>query len=75
MTEQLTQFQEVTAVFNPKRTDDLLPDARKMVGKRARWYAAWIIEDGDYAGHWAMLDCKHRLGWVPFCDLSDVKYD
>lgn len=72
MTE-LNQFDVITAVFNPQRTDNLFPDAREMIGKSASWMASWIIEDGEYAGQWAMLDRERRLGWVPLCDLSDIK--
>lgn len=68
----------VEATFTPVRTDDLTPEAQRIVGQRFRFTATHITDDGfPYAGQWRMeLD---REQWeatgvfhVPLCDLSDL---
>ena len=66
----------VIATFTPVVTTDIRPDARVAIGERGEFQALWIIEDGPYAGDWAMmpLDSKRfRCTWVPLCDLSDIE--
>jgi hypothetical protein len=70
----IQQYDEVEATFAPQRTDDLKPGCETWIGRRARWAAEWIIEDGPYQGQWAMV--QHETGapmaWSPLCDLADV---
>lgn len=77
-------YSVVTATFNPLRTDDLREHAKAWVGVRTKWCAAWLIDAKDssqYVGQMAMIPHEITseglppLGWVPFCDLTDVKTD
>ena len=66
-------FDEIDATFKPKRGDDLQEGVRGFVGRRFRWRAAWMIEEGPYAGQfaWLPLDNDARvIGWVPTEDLE-----
>lgn len=67
------QYQKVIAVFTPKRTDDLQESLETYIGKKFEFMAAWIIEDGTYAGQWAFTgDMQFSPEWVPECDLDIV---
>jgi hypothetical protein len=74
------QFDLFEATFAPLRTDNLKLGPLRMVGKRLVWKALWVIEDGEYAGQWAMappvdMPSEFREGvwaWAPACDLKDA---
>lgn len=71
----MEQFQTITAEYRPVRTEDLVPGAEEFIGQVAEWQAVWIIEDGPYAGQWAMAhrgDPGWPFAWVPLCDLRLV---
>lgn len=67
----------VVATFAPKRTDDLKPGAAEFIGQRCVWQAAWPIEEGPYAGQWAMTwygdSPRPPFAWTPLCDLTDIE--
>lgn len=71
----LEQFDRICAVFAPKRTDDLKPGVAAHIGRETEWEALWIIEEGAYAGQWAMAP-RHGEGWpmawAPLGDLTPV---
>ena len=75
----IRQFDRVSAVFNPKRTDDLALGADAMIGRRFNFTADFIIDDGfPYEGDWHMsvdYDTWKGTGifWVPLCDLDDIR--
>lgn len=72
---EVRQFDRVSAVFAPGRTEDLTPEARRIIGQRFVWSADWVIDQGfAYAGDWHMTlshEDWRRTGvmWVPLCDL------
>jgi hypothetical protein len=68
----MEQYDEVIGSFTPKHTDDLIVGADKCIGISSRWKAQWIIEEGRYAGMWAMSprDGDLPFAWVPECDLT-----
>lgn len=73
MTE-IELFDKITAVFSPRRTDDLIPAAEAWIGRKAVWEAYFVIEKGPYKGEWAMvLEGTDRLeapfAYVPLGDL------
>lgn len=76
----LRQFDRVQARFQPKRTDDLRPGLEQWVGYEGTFEAMFEIEDGEYAGDWAMLPrepiTEGRVPldgyWVPYCDLTTI---
>lgn len=46
------------------------------IGERTLWQAEFIIKEGDTYGQWAFsaMDLAFPVrGWVPRCDLTDVK--
>jgi hypothetical protein len=77
------RFQKVRAVFRPRHTDTLRPEAHQYIGQTFDWMAAWPIteEDGGrYVGEWAMTlayredgSLPINFGWVPSGDLEPVK--
>lgn len=71
----MKQFDRVRGTYDPLRTDDLAGYAVPEIGERWTWEALWIIEDGLYAGQWAMrpVDAEPAFAWAPFCDLSNVE--
>jgi len=72
----MKQFDKITATFRPRRTDSLIAGAEKWIGYRGVWQAAYILEEGAYAGEWAMecVDDPTRwdmpFAWVPITDLE-----
>ena len=68
------QFDKIIAAFEPIRRDDLRPGVDAWIGRATEWQAYWIIEDGQYAGDWAMVANGDRdfVGWVPSRDLRPV---
>jgi len=53
----------------------LVPGVSEFIGQEARWKACWLIEEGEYAGEWAMtmLPDNGKLSpfaWVPSGDLE-----
>ena len=71
----MEQFEVIEAKFKPMRTDDLVPGAFEWVGRKTRWQAAWILEDGPYEGDWAMTPhgddrLSAVFAWVPLRDLE-----
>jgi len=75
--EIMQSFDVVEATFTPTKPGTLRPAAVPYIGKRGRFEALWIIEEGEgeYSGQWAMRVPEDWSGfvWVPFCDLSDIK--
>ncbi len=65
----------VMATYQPARRDDLKPGVAEWIGLYGEWCAAWIIDDGPYAGQYAMavpdlaIGLRLPFGWVPECDL------
>ena len=74
----MRQFDIVIAAFNPKRRDDLNPEAVAHIGLVTEWRAMRIIEPEDnsqFEGQWAMMPLgsdDHWTGWVPLEDLEIV---
>ena len=64
----------IEATFQPKRRDDLSPDAPP-VGSRLRYRRGWVMEPGfnRYTGHLVWLPAGMTCPWVPGCDLTGVK--
>lgn len=74
--DELSSGRCIMAKFNPRRVDDLKPDALPLAGAVGEFEALWVIDDGDYEGEWAML-MPHgwRTGnaiWCPSGDLTLV---
>lgn len=74
---QITAGARVLAKFQPKRVDDLSPEASPLVGRVGVFEALYVIkevyEDGSYDGEWAMQiprdwPCR-TFNWVPESDL------
>lgn len=73
--DEVMQFDQVLARFEPRRTDDLVPGAGELIGHQTYWQAVWEIEEGPYAGEWAMRPMDRRqypFAWVPLGDLGDL---
>ena len=74
----MEQFEQNIAAFLPQRTDDLREEMKPHIGSTYTWRASWIIEDGPYAGQWAMVAVPDEhvgvtalpVYWVPESDLK-----
>jgi len=77
MADEYELLEKIEATFTPIRRDNLRPDAERMIGKRLRLQAAWVVEEGPYAWQWAFtqadFDPTCFIGWVPECDLSEIE--
>ncbi len=77
--EAYRQHDEVMATFSPARRDDLRPETERWVGHRGKWYAGWVIEEGQFAGQlaWFLTLVDGELPpfrwWVPTEDLADIE--
>jgi len=73
--DESKQFDRVTAIFNPKRTDDLTEDAKQFIDKTAEFQYLSRREDGEsYAQMWMLgtVDPNISIGWVPECDINII---
>jgi len=61
----LQQFDYFPAEFQPRRRDDLTPQAAEWIGWAGIWQAAFLIEDGPYAGEFACVVKLKRDGTYP----------
>ena len=69
----MKQFDKITAIFKPRNTSDLVRGAAEYIGKELHFAAAWKIEDGEYAGEWAMQVIEDTpFAWIPSGDLEVV---
>lgn len=73
--QDVRQYDVVVARFQPRRQDDLVPGASDLIGQEAKWKACWLIEQGEYAGEWAMTMLPENgklspFAWVPSGDLE-----
>ena len=74
----MKQYDIVEATFSPSSTADLQHNAEACIGKRYRWMASWLVEDGSCEGQWAMTPYPlapmddRKFAWVPESDLVDV---
>ena len=52
----MQQFDQVVAIFNPLRLDDLKPSVRACIGEVGVWHAAWLTgeDESNAPGQWAM---------------------
>lgn len=77
---KLNRHDIVVATFAPQRRDDLKDGGADFIGWRGEWQVCWEIEEGDYAGQWALApfplwanEFTPPFGWVPECDLADIE--
>ena len=71
----MEKYDKITAKFNPPVTADMAEVSKKWIGRTMEWQAAWIIEEGDYEGQWAMTPSgpeRHEAPflWAPYSDLE-----
>jgi hypothetical protein len=72
----MEQYDEITATFQPKRTDDLKPGRAEWIGWTGKWIASYRLESGRYKGQWSFMATDDKLPRpffnVPECDLKIV---
>jgi len=69
----MKRFDKVTAIFKPRRVDDLVPRAAEYIGKELHFSVGWKIEEGQFAGEWAMQVVEDTpFAWIPSGDLEIV---
>jgi hypothetical protein len=67
---------QISALFMPRRADDLKPGAAAFIGERINFsFVGYVDVDGPYEGQSQWMPEQgqmHAVAWVPACDLSDV---
>ena len=61
------------AVFNPSEAMNYNQDAKNLAGKRIAIQAGWIIKEGQFKGQECFCVPNSKIGWIPYCDLADLK--
>lgn len=65
---------KIAGEFHPINTKDLKPAALPFIGKAGVWQYLWIIEEGEYAGQWAMGPYNWPqlppFTWASECDIK-----
>lgn len=79
----MRQFDKVSAVFSPSRTDDLGLGVTEWIGRRMEFQASYVLTEedtADYVGQWAMTvyrrpgdATEYPFAWVPLCDLAAIE--
>lgn len=74
----MNQFDIIEGTYKPQRTDDLKPGAVQHIGRAGKWEAVWWIDEGPYAGQWALQPYQWEemptgLYWAPECDVEVEK--
>jgi len=71
------QFGKYTAIFNPKRIDNIRDMAFAYIGKKITVYQAGRVDEGTYKGQ-LRFDIRddpewQDIGtWIPECDLENI---
>ena len=78
LSSDLNQFDHILATFTPIDQETLSPGVADEIGWRGIWQAVWVIEEGEYAGQWAMAPRGApadlpSFAWAPFGELSDIR--
>ena len=78
----MQRFDNVTGIFCPRRRDDLKPAAVALIGQRLNLQVAWEIDEGEYAGEWALMAATGETlagtsplpggMWIPSGDVQEV---
>lgn len=75
----MNQGDVIKGKFQPKRTDDLRPAAKEVIGVEFEWRAEWLMgADDPFPGEWAMRALptngkpEPQMGWAPFSDVEPV---
>ncbi len=69
----------ITAVFQPKRTDDLYPEVIPLIGRRFKFEYAFTADDDElFAGQKAWMihypeNENVHYRWFPNEDLTDIE--
>jgi hypothetical protein len=84
MSEALCPYQKLTGVFRPRRIDDLKAGARPLIGKTLELKVLWEIQEGPYAGEYALdlprwaqeaqdeLPWDEAAVWAPSGDFGEL---
>ncbi len=74
MTEVEPQPWYIEATFQPKRRDDLRPEAQPFIGQRFVMRRGCLqAADDKFPGQWTWLVRSIDVGWIPDEDLVDIK--
>jgi len=71
----MTPGDRLNATFAPRRTDDLKPGVADYVGTKSDFEVLWKIDEGPYAGEFAMrlpLDWECDGVWTPSGDFRSI---
>jgi len=60
-------------IFKPSRKMGYNKDAKKLSGKRIAVQDGWIVEDGPFKGQQCFYIPNTTVGWIPMCDLKELK--
>lgn len=72
----MNQFDKITATIKPQKTDNLVDGMQEFIGRSFEFQAMWTIERAPFIGEWAMSPTSTQgfpFGWIPLCDLTDIR--
>ena len=61
------------AIFQPSDKRRYNTEAKKLIGKRIAVQDGWTVQDGPYQGQQCFYVPKSDFGWIPKCDLQELK--
>ena len=76
-TEPLAVCSIIEAIYEPDDPIHAQAWAEHLIGRRSRWLVSFVIQDGLFAGQWAVSPYPLIEGpagyWVPLLWLRDVR--
>lgn len=61
------------AIFQPSNKKKYDTKVKKLAGKTIAVNDGWIIKEGPFKGQQCFYIPSSTVGWIPMCDLKDLK--
>lgn len=61
------------AIFQPSEKMNYRNEAKTLSGKKIAIQDGWIVNDGPFKGQHCFYIPNSTVGWIPICDLKDLK--
>jgi hypothetical protein len=61
------------AIFQPSKKMNYNTDSKRLAGKKIAVQDGWTVKDGPFKGQDCFYIPNSTVGWIPKCDLKDLK--
>ena len=61
------------AEFHPSKKMKYNDEAKNLAGKKIAVQEGWMINEGPFTGQQCFYIPNTNIGWIPACDLKDLK--